>query len=146
MSTKNTQEPVKTTADSKTENVTPGQNPDSLRKGTSTQVSLPGERTEALPADQVVSPDIDIAYPLTSPAKKQQADRWAQEAEKGSAKPYPVGSNQSEENVAPPAPVQSKEDFEQSGGVKVTDNDVAKIEENASGTTEDAKKADAKKK
>lgn len=114
--------------------VQPGANPDPNRRGTSTNVPLPAESTTPIAEDQVVSPSIDIAYPLTNPAAKQQADRLKQEESKGSAKPFPVGSTTLE--TAPPAPVQTTEQFEESGGMKVTDNDVSKIESNTSGTEE----------
>ncbi len=99
------------------------------------------EGVEPRSADEVISQSNPIDYPLSAPAAKQQADRLEQERTKGFAKPFPVGSNQNEENLAPPAPVQTTDEFQETGGVKVTDNDISKVEENTSGTTEDASKS-----
>jgi hypothetical protein len=84
---------------------------------------------------QQVSHSNDIDFPATSPAAKAQADRIAREKEGAYSKPYPTGSGLQAQVVdTDPAP-QTPEEFDATGGVKVTDN-AKEAEAKSSGTTE----------
>lgn len=79
-------------------------------------------RTELIakntPKTAPISRDLDLDFPLTSPADKQRAGRITTDAEGGFGKPYPQGSNLAplpSTVAAEPAP-QTESEFKESGG------------------------------
>lgn len=87
------------------------------------------------------SGDLDVDYPLTSPAASQKADRLAQDQNDAFAKPHPVGSNLATTSVINEPNAQSPEEFKETGGIKTTER-VTDIEPQESGGTVEEEKTD----
>lgn len=79
-------------------------------------------REELIAKDQGPRPsgDLDVDYPLTSPAASQKADRFAQDKEDVFAKPHPVGSNLTAPAITAEPNAQSPEEFKETGGIKAS--------------------------
>lgn len=114
-------------------------------KGTGTKQEYLREneqrREELMAKDQGARPsgDLDVDFPLTSPAASQRADRFAQDKEDAFAKPHPVGSNLTTTLVSNEPNPQTPEEFKETGGIKASQT-VTEIEPQPSGGTLEAPK------